>query len=622
MVTINSEFPFIVALRYSNRGAKTQADYIGEIARYNSTIFREGDTEGFTRHNDADTNAKRFVQNALGRTLGRRLNTSDPKAMLASIDRAFTSTKNDAGSPIFEWTPRSYAVQTELGGKVTGAQASLYRRAKAALDEILPLLDRLEPIENAPDEEEVEAYRAIVRQEITSLVGELGIEGGWRESRVNMLFGNLLGKFDPTNIDGHLADLGRVFGFTQGNSITTIVEEEIFTDFLVIYDHIQSLRVSWQNILEPLESRFLGTKVVLLERALHSLAEGVDELQYVMESVGLGPAERRVVRLYYEEIASPTSFTDVNMTIAELLDWIVEFATEDAPNLIENAGSIGIETLLPTLSRLYQTVLQVVDANNTHSALQTVRVENALSELASHIAQVYQLISNDNQLADIQQTLATRRPAIKQVADTANGYHKNPTIRNQEKLIRAIERLFNSAKFDYDYNGGSYNRYPYEGGTQDRYKGQYTQYDQNDDYGSARFTQDDLYPTDEEVIVKQEIVELEIPDDDYDSVEFIQTDDDITEQYIETDEEEVLIVEQEIVAVETLYDDFSVIYGIGEKTDQILTDAGIASFAQLAQSDVTVVQNILKERGISQSQTSIADWISEARNRSGDEPQS
>ena len=591
MVTINSEFPFIVALRYSNRGAKTQADYIGEIARYNSTIFREGDTEGFTRHNDADTNAKRFVQNALGRTLGRRLNTSDPKAMLASIDRAFTSTKNDAGSPIFEWTPRSYAVQTELGGKVTGAQASLYRRAKAALDEILPLLDRLEPIEDAPDEEKVEAYRAVVRQEIISLVDELGIEGGWRESRVNMLFGNLLGIFNPTNIGGHLADLGKVFGFINkatgrvgtANDIVTIGEEEILTDFIVIYDHIQSLRVSWQNILEPLESQFLGTKVVLLERALHSLAEGVDELQYVMESVGLGPAERRVVRLYYEEITSSTSFTDVNMTIAELLDWIVGFATEDAPNLIENAGSIGIKTLLPNLSRLYQIVLQVVDANNTHSALQTVRVENALSELASHIAQVYQLISNDNQLADIQQTLATRRPAIKQVADTANGYHKNPTIRNQEKLIRAIERLFNSAKFDYDYNGGSYNRYPYEGGTQDRYKGQYTQYDQNDDYGSVAVT---------------------------------QADDGIAEQYVETDEEEVVIVEQEIVAVETLYDDFSVIYGIGEKTDQILTDAGIASFAQLAQSDASVVQNILKERGISQSQTSIADWISEARNRS------
>ena len=459
MVTISSKYPLIFGLRPQMTAQKQQIDYIGEIARYNSTIFREGNREGFARENDADTDAKKFVRNALGRALGRRLNTTDPKAMLATIERAFTSTMNDAGTRVFEWTPRSYAVQTELGGKVTGAQASLYRRAKSALDEILPLLDRIEPLEDAPDEEEVDAIRAIVRQEITTLVDELGLEGGWRESRVNLLFSNLLGNFDPLTIGGHLRDLARIFGFTPNNRIVTIAEEEILTDFTVISDLIQSLRVSWQNILQPNESQFLGTKVVLLERALHSLAEGVDELRYVMESVGLGPAERRVVRLEYIEISALRSYRRVNLTIAELLDWILNFATEEAPNLIENAGSFGINTLLSTLNRLYQIVRQVLNANASHNALQTSRVENALNELASHVLQVNTLIVPDDRLIKIGQIPQAFSRYIMTIASHANSlktqqvnhlHHQHdpcyPTSKfDEEPLFMSIAQLFEGA---------------------------------------------------------------------------------------------------------------------------------------------------------------------------------
>ena len=398
---LSNQYPFILGLRHWDKRAVTPNDYLGEIARFNSTIYREGSTDGFRRSSDADTDAKKFVRNALSRTLGHRMDTTNPRAMLATIDRAFVSKQDEIGNTIFEWTPRSYAVQTELGGKITGAQASLYRRAKSALDEILPLLDRLEPLKNAPDEEEIDAYRAIVRQEIITLVDELGIEGGWRESRVNLLFDNLLGSVRTKKRfgNGHLSKLAQVLGI-RSNAIVTIEEEEVFTDFIVIYDHTHSLRESWLRILQPNESSFLGTKIVQIERALHSLVEGVDELRYVMDSVGLGEAERRVVRLEFLEVyAIRRNLYRLNtLTIEEMLDWIVNFATEEAPYVIENGGTLGVNALLPTLHRLYQIVNQSLKANNTHNALRTSRVIGAIEELASHVLQVSEIIEADDTL--------------------------------------------------------------------------------------------------------------------------------------------------------------------------------------------------------------------------------
>ena len=386
---IVGEFPANFMFSHAAGGT---AYALNELARYNPTIYREGSGDGFQRESDADTDAKRFVRNALGRALGRRLNTTDTRSIRASVDRAFTETINEDGSQVFEWTPRSYAAQTELGGEITGAQASLYRRAKLALDDILSIIDRLEPLRNDPDPEEVEAIRTIVRQEIAELVDEFGTEGGSRENRVNLLFENLLGSKRLRRV-GHLDQMAEIYGFQskKGVSIVTIGEEEIVTDFMVIEDHIISLRKSWRKIIGKDDSQFLGNQVVLLERALNSVAEGVDELRYVMESVGLGDAERRVIPLNYIErgwdfLARPLIFErNFELSVSEMLDWVMGFATEEAPGLIEGAGRLGIESIIPTASRLVQIVDEAAGANDTHNALQTTRVTAAFDELASHI---------------------------------------------------------------------------------------------------------------------------------------------------------------------------------------------------------------------------------------------
>ena len=83
---------------------------------------------------------------------------------------------------------------------VTGAQASIYARAKVALDQSLPLLDGLTSLRTDILPEDQQATRSIVRTELTQLVNELGIAGGPRVQRVDELFGYLLGTDpDPSN---------------------------------------------------------------------------------------------------------------------------------------------------------------------------------------------------------------------------------------------------------------------------------------------------------------------------------------------------------------------------------------------------------------------------------------
>jgi hypothetical protein len=119
---------------------------------------------------------------AISDVLGWQLK-DDPKAFIGALNASFTL-KTIEGRSEATWTPRTYAVQTDLSGGITGAQASVYTRAKDALDQSLPLLDGLYPLFKEAKDEDVVALKATVRSQFTDLVNELGMLGGPRISRV------------------------------------------------------------------------------------------------------------------------------------------------------------------------------------------------------------------------------------------------------------------------------------------------------------------------------------------------------------------------------------------------------------------------------------------------------
>jgi hypothetical protein len=358
------------------------------------------------------------VERELREVLGWRPRASDPKGFQAALLQAFTA-EEVAGHTEYHWNPRSYAVEIQADlGAVTGAQASLYTRTKAAVDQMLPLLDGLEPLRVDFDPENVSAIRAIVRSQLTELVKELGIEGGPRVQRVDQLFSFLLGdtivaadpraRRDPDLVGGSLGILRDRFGL-QRFRINEVGEEVIFSNFLILVDHAVGLAESWDaqreffvrgsTLVEP----FLGTQLVLLSRDLEVIAESIREVEFALDSVFLGPSERQTLELRFPPGSAsnplPAPGTTVArssppMFVSELLTWVERFATEEGRQLIEDGGKQAVVVAFRPTILLLQALARdarvspagAQDPTRMPDAYRRPRVQRALAELESQLA--------------------------------------------------------------------------------------------------------------------------------------------------------------------------------------------------------------------------------------------
>jgi hypothetical protein len=340
-----------------------------------------------------------IVDGALREVLGWRPRATDAQGFVAALNQSF-SVKEVQGHVEWKWTPRSYAVAAELGA-VTGAQASIYTRAKAMLDQSIPLLEGLHPLNAAFDVEDVEAIRAIVKSSLTELVAELGREGGPRVARVDELFLQLFGTDDlddlddTEDLDGQLGLLRERFGLER-KFVNTIDEEQNLTNYLIIADNTISLRFTWeqQKKFFDLDATdvFLGTQSVLLSRALAVVAESVEETYFVMDSVFLGSAERQVTELHFDDEDLSAIF------LGDLLSWVELFAINEGPRLIRDGGKDGvIEAFSKTADKLFRLVEATAELSDDEddttlpASFHTARVSRALGELRDQLKNVTDL---------------------------------------------------------------------------------------------------------------------------------------------------------------------------------------------------------------------------------------
>lgn len=354
------------------------------------------------------------VNNAFNRVLGHTF-TGDVMTFRNSLDRSFTAQEMN-GRTNYVWQPRTYSTQTELGGALTGAQASLYHRAKVALKEILPLLDGLEPLDPAADEQNREAVRAIIRTEVVELVNEMGVHQGPRVQRVNSLFNLLIGSADatalPEQVGGQLKDLVDTFGLSRAR-INTVDEERNFSNYLIIRDYLVSLRESWRDYTEDSGSgAYIGTQLVLLSQALSVVSESVRETYRIMDSVFLGYEERQSVWLDFTTakatgVPANTAFPLPDRTgysiadtaqllppmdVERLLSWVMRFSTEEGPVLARSSGKLGIvSAIADTAERLMILVQAASYIPVGNSAFRREGVIRALRDLAFQLYQVQRL---------------------------------------------------------------------------------------------------------------------------------------------------------------------------------------------------------------------------------------
>jgi outer membrane protein OmpA-like peptidoglycan-associated protein len=342
------------------------------------------------------------VTKAVSDVLGWKVNSTDPKGFMGALTQSFTLTELE-GHVEATWKPRTYAVQTDLGGGITGAQASLYTRAKDALDESLNLLDSLYPLDPEADAEDVKALREMAKSQMNEIVKEFGAVGGPSVQRVNTYFNILLGQsdspveFNPDKVKGTLGSLRDTYAiFFATNPFSNSVEDEQdITNFRLISDYMTGLLQSWISnrdffALTPgAPAAFFGTQLVLISRQFSVISDTVSEVQFALESVFIGRAEAQTLLLEFA--------TFPPMYIADVLQEVLNFVGEEGPRLLRDGGRFSVQNnILPVTDYLTALVEQAhnpLNLGDLPDGYRTTRVQRSLDDLHDQLAYLGQLIS-------------------------------------------------------------------------------------------------------------------------------------------------------------------------------------------------------------------------------------
>jgi hypothetical protein len=397
-------------------------------------------------------NLGQIAAQAVTDVLGWKSNSADPKGFVGALTQAFTLTDVE-GHIESTWTPRTYAVQTDLGGGITGAQASLYLRAKNALDSALPLLDGLYPLDPEADPEYVKALREMARSQMTEIVKELGVVGLPSILRIDTYFGILLGQnpanikptdvqFDPDEIGGTLGELRDVYGiYFAGNQFNNSVEDEQdITNFRVISDYMTSLMQSWIAnrdffIIRPNQQAFFGTQLVLISRQFTTIAETVNEVRFALDSVFIGPNERQTLLL---EFSDPKLLPA--MFLEDVLKEVESFAIYEGPRLLRDGGKISVtNNVLPVVESLQFLINQAHAPTNIDvlpDGFKTARVRNALDDLGDQLQRLLDLILQvtqevppaEDRLAITRVTVNQKGPEAATLSILGTGFHPVPEV--------------------------------------------------------------------------------------------------------------------------------------------------------------------------------------------------
>jgi hypothetical protein len=372
------------------------------------------------------------VARAVSDVLGWKANTADPKGFLGALSQAFSLTEVE-GHVESTWNQRTYTVQTDLAGGITGAQASLFTRAREAQDQCLALLDGLYPLNPDADPEYVKALREMAKSQIVEIVKQFAVVPP-SILRVNTYFKILLAgrhedlasseftiQPDPDKIRGTLGHLRDVYGIwfqmspqqtalilgravpeslgdpeARNNPFSNSVEDEQdITNFRMISDYMTSLLQSWLanrqyfTLSEVNVPAFLGTQLILISRQFSVIAETVNEVRFTLDSVFIGPNERQQLLIVFSDSSVPAMYFE------DILREIEDFVTDEGPRLIRDGGRIAVRNnVMPVVGTLIHMIREArnpAHPNRLPDGYRTLRVRNSMDDLRVQLEQLEHL---------------------------------------------------------------------------------------------------------------------------------------------------------------------------------------------------------------------------------------
>jgi hypothetical protein len=138
----------------------------------------------------------------------------------------------------------------------------------------------------------------------------------------------------------------------------------------------------------PNQPAFFGTQLVLISRQFAVIAETVNEVRFALNSVFIGPSEQQTLLLQLANF--PAIF------LADMLQEIEAFVTEEGPGLLQNGGRISVaNNILPVMQSLQGMVTDArrpVNLRSLPDGFRTVRVQRALDDLRDQLTELISLV--------------------------------------------------------------------------------------------------------------------------------------------------------------------------------------------------------------------------------------
>jgi hypothetical protein len=353
---------------------------------------------------------------AIGEVLGWKASASDAKGFVGALTQSFSLVEIE-GRTESKWNPRSYTVQTDLAGGITGAQASLYTRAQVAQEKCLPLLDGLYALDPRADLEYVAALRGMAKSQITEIVKQFAVVPP-SILRVNTYFHILLGvdrshltpefrpmvETNPDAIGGTLGEIRDIYGIYfrrrhHDNPLSNSIEDEQnVTSFRVISDYMTSLLLTWLGNYEYFQltldraPAFLGTQLILISRQFNVIAETVNEVRFTLDSVFIGPNERQQLLLEFDPVhGHPIP----SMYLEDVLTEIEGTVTDEGPRLIKDGGRIAlynnVQPVVRTLIDMIEAAHRPRNIRELPDGFRTPRVQRSLDDLRDQLRYLLKL---------------------------------------------------------------------------------------------------------------------------------------------------------------------------------------------------------------------------------------
>lgn len=369
-------------------GIKTTID---EVAAY-PILTVDGSGRGTTASGSAAGQSLGLVaRRAMGSVLGIMPRTDDPSAFVAALNANF-ATREFEGRTVIDYQPRGSVGSSTAGTVVSGAQASIYHRAKDILDDALLLIARIRPLRLVPDEDDIAMSRNLITDMLKQLVDELGNDGGPRRQRLDVIFefltdhpfkdaaGNDCSKEDPFGC-GEVGRLAGLLGLGDGEP-ETVADEQNIEDYHGFIEYLKGLRQACAKF-DDKGSAFFGIQLSRLTREMAAVSDSVEEAQYAMDSVYLGQMERKTAVI---------KFAGGPMTIQDFLSWITDSTQGESAGALQSGDRYGIRSMRGNIGKLDSLMQEWLTLPNPPAGIGHPRVQKALQDLQRRLSSASALL--------------------------------------------------------------------------------------------------------------------------------------------------------------------------------------------------------------------------------------